>query len=67
LRLYADLFEDAPFSLFSQEADDSPFVPSAAVQRALPGVPPIDWDHVRQKKAARKRQQKRRKQHDKSC
>jgi hypothetical protein len=59
--MFPDLFADAPFSLISQEAEDSPFMPSAAVQCVMPDMPPIDWDHIQQKDAARKRQQRRRK------
>ena len=57
--LFPELFADAPFSLISQEAEEHPFAPSAAVQHTIPDLPPVDWEHIRKKDAERRRQRRR--------
>ena len=40
--MFPELFDDEQPLLRSQEATNSPFQPSAAVQHTMPGLPPID-------------------------
>jgi hypothetical protein len=58
--LFPELFADEPFSLISEEAEERPFAPSAAVQHTIPDLPPVDWEHIRKKDAARRRQRRAR-------
>ena len=62
--LFPELFETEPLhpegTRRSQEAEDTPFRPSAVVQPRLPGMPPVDWEHVRQREAAQRRKRQRR-------
>jgi hypothetical protein len=58
--LFPELFADEPFSLISQEAEERPFAPSAAVQYLMPDMPPVDWEHIRKKDAERRRQRRAR-------
>ena len=53
--MFPELFADEPFALRSQEAIERPFVPTAATQLSMPGLPPIDWEQIRQKQAEKKR------------
>jgi hypothetical protein len=58
--MFPELFADEPFALRSQEAIERPFAPTAAAQLSMPGLPPVDWEHIRQKQAeARQRRQRR--------
>jgi hypothetical protein len=50
--MFPDLFTEPPFTLVSEAAADSPFAPSAAVQHTMPGMPPVDWEHIRRQRAA---------------
>jgi len=58
--MFPDLFADEPLTLRSQEYQESPFAPAATAQLALPGMPPPDWDHIREKAAAERRARRQR-------
>lgn len=58
--LFPELFADEPYTWHDQIADDSPFRPAAVVQRALPDMPPPDYEHIRRKDAERRRARRRR-------
>ena len=53
--MFPELFADEPFALRSQEVVERPFVPTAAAQLSMPGLPPVDWEHIRKKQAEKKR------------
>ena len=53
--MFPELFSDEPLTLCSELATERPFVPSAAVQYTMPGLPPIDWEHIRKKQVERRR------------
>ncbi|MBK9709753.1 MAG: hypothetical protein IPO81_00215 [Kouleothrix sp.] len=52
--MFPELFDDAPCAalLPPQLVEASPWQPAEAVQQQLPGMPPIDWEHVRAQQAA---------------
>lgn len=58
--MFPELFDDEPL-LRSQEATETAFQPSAAVQHTMPDLPPIDREHIRRRQAARRRGRVRRK------
>jgi len=53
--MFPELFQDEPLILRSQEVTERPFVPSAAIQYTIPDLPPVDWEHIRQKQAEQRR------------
>jgi hypothetical protein len=56
--MFPDLFQDEALILRSQEYQESPFAPAATAQLAMPGMPAVDWDHIREKAAAERRQRR---------
>jgi hypothetical protein len=58
--LFPELFAAEPFAWHSQEAEDSPFQPTAHVQHTIPDLPPVDWDHMRRKQAEQRRKRRHR-------
>jgi hypothetical protein len=59
--MFPDLFADEPpLVLRSQDYDESPFEPAATTQIAMPDMPPVDWNHIREKAAAERRRRRQR-------
>ncbi|KPV49673.1 hypothetical protein SE17_31285 [Kouleothrix aurantiaca] len=58
--MFPERFAAESFALRSQEATERPFAPTAAAQLAMPGLPPVDWEHIRQKQAQARQARKRR-------
>ena len=58
--MFPELFANELFAFRSQEAIERPFVPTAAAQLSMPGLPPVDWEHIRKKQAQARQARQRR-------